>query len=193
MTTLARTEDAPLRGAEEVLDAAPVVRVLPRPWVLLEDHVLVNVATAIMLGAMGVMFYEAVNRSLFSTSHWWAEELVRFMVVWSVLLALVPAARHHHFIRMDLLVQTFPRWLRLVLAGLNALCGLAFAAWLTHAGWLQVQHMQRIRMMTDSNLDLPMWQVLMVLPVGGALYALHFVGALYAILRGHDPSESIIS
>ena len=179
-------------GEEELLGDAPEARLLPRLWVLFEERILLNVAALFMVGAMAVMVYEAVNRSLFSTSYWWAEELVRFSVLWGVLLGLGPAARHHHFIRMDLLVLSLPRRGKLALAALSALAGLGFALALAWTGVQEVQHMQRMRMMTDSNLDLPLWLVRLVLPIGGALYALHFLGALYAALRGHDPNETLI-
>ena len=179
-------------GEDELLDEAPVEALLPRIWIVFEERILLNAAALFMVGAMAVMVYEAANRSLFATSHWWAEELVRFSVLWGVLLALGPAARNHHFIRMDLLVLSLPRGARLGLAALSALAGLAFALALFWTGLQEVQHMQRMRMMTDSNLDLPLWLVRLVLPIGGALYALHFLGALYAVLRGRDPNETLI-
>jgi C4-dicarboxylate transporter DctQ subunit len=182
---------AGMAPADPVLAEAREVRVLPRLWVLFEERLLLNIATGVMLLAMGIMFWEAVNRSLYSRSHWWAEESVRFLVVWAVLFSLGPATRRHHFIRMDLIVNAVGRRVRLALAWANALCGLVFALVLTWTGILAAQHLRRMRMMTDSNLDLPMWIIHLALPIGAALYALHFLLSALALLRGYDPNETI--
>ena len=163
---------------------------LPRPWIWFEDKVLLNIASLFMAAAMGVMFYEASSRSLFSESHWWAEELVRFLVVWSVLLALSAASRDHHFIRMELLIQRLPRGVRMGLNWLNCVLGMAFASVLVYAGCVEVMHLHRIGMMTESSLDLPLWQVRLIMPLGGLLYIGYFLGAALHLLHGVDPFET---
>jgi len=175
-------------GAEET----PDIRILPWPWRIFDTHILANVATAMMMLALGIMFFEASGRSLTSRSHWWAEESVRFLVVWAVLLALSPATRQHHFIRMDLLVMIAGPRLRLALGWINAIAGLIFAITLTWTGILAVRHLMRIRMMTDSNLDLPMWLIHLALPIGAALWGVHFLISFYALWRGHDPNQTIL-
>ncbi|HYG91272.1 MAG TPA: TRAP transporter small permease [Azospirillum sp.] len=162
---------------------------LPAWWSFLEDHVILNVATVLMMGAIGFMFYEASSRSLLSESHWWAEELVRFLVVWSVLLAIGVGTRHGHFIRMDLLLNALPRRVRLALAWLNCLIGLFFSGLLVVAGIQEVSHLQAVGMFTESNLDLPLWLVRLVLPIGGALYGLAFLGNAILLWKGHEPDQ----
>ncbi|MEB8386624.1 TRAP transporter small permease [Rhodobacteraceae bacterium KMM 6894] len=179
--------------AEAMTLDAETVPLLPRWWVFIEERVILNFATVLMCSAMGVMFYEAISRSVLSKSHWWAEELVRFLVVWSVMFGLGVATRHHHFIRMDLLLDMSPPWVRTASSWLNCLIGLAFSGILIYAGWVEVLHMAYIGMMTDSNLDLPLWFVRLATPIGGTLFALHFLGSMYALSRGVDPNTKIIS
>lgn len=171
--------------------AAPVARRdgLPRWWAFIGNHIILNVATILMVAAIGVMFYEASSRSLLSESHWWAEELVRFLVVWSVLLAIGVGTRHGHFIRMDLLYDMLPRRARLGLAWLNCCIGLFFCGLLVVAGVQEVSHLHRIGMLTDSNLDLPLWLVRLILPLGGVFYGLAFLGNAVMLLRGVDPDQ----
>ncbi len=162
----------------------------PRPlrWLhLIEDRVLLNVATVLMAVAMAVMCGEAVSRYGWSVSHWWAEELVRFCVIWSVLLAISGANRKGHFIRMDLLLLALGRRARLASGWLTVAIGLIFSAVLTDAAIAEVQHMQRIGMKTESNLDLPLWVVRLILPAGGVLWGLYFLGAAVRLTRGEDP------
>ncbi|AWJ94471.1 TRAP transporter small permease (plasmid) [Azospirillum baldaniorum] len=162
-------------------------RGLPGWWSFIEDRLLLNVATILMMAAIGIMFYEASSRSLLSESHWWAEELVRFMVVWSVLLSLGVGTRHGHYIRMDLLLNMMPQGLRLAFSWVNSLIGLGFSVLLVVAGIQEVAHLQAIGMFTESNLDLPLWMVRLVLPLGGVLYGFAFIGNIILLLRGQDP------
>ncbi|WP_188262028.1 TRAP transporter small permease [Azospirillum tabaci] len=162
-------------------------RGLPGWWSFIEDRLLLNVATILMMVAIGIMFYEASSRSLLSESHWWAEELVRFLVVWSVLLSLGVGTRHGHYIRMDLLLNMMPQGLRLAFSWVNSLIGLGFSVLLVVAGVQEVAHLQAIGMFTESNLDLPLWMVRLVLPLGGVLYGFAFVGNIILLLRGQDP------
>lgn len=162
-------------------------RGLPGWWSFIEDRLLLNIATILMMVAIGIMFYEASSRSLLSESHWWAEELVRFLVVWSVLLSLGVGTRHGHYIRMDLLLNMMPQWLRLAFSWLNSLIGLGFSVLLVVAGIQEVAHLHAIGMFTESNLDLPLWMVRLVLPLGGVLYGFAFVGNIILLLRGQDP------
>lgn len=162
--------------------AGPLVRAMA-----IAEGAILTVATLFMALAVVTMFFEAVSRSAFSVSHWWAEELVRFSVIWSVLLAAGVASRRGHFIRMDLLVNALgPRGRRLC-AWLAALAGLAFCAALLHASIQSIQHLARIGMRTESNLDLPLWLVRLALPVGIAGYGLYFVAATVELARGGDP------
>lgn len=183
----------PLAETEADRTEMETVRLLPRWWVFFEEKIILNVATILMCAAMGVMFYEAMSRSILSVSNWWAEELVRFLVVWSVLMGLGVATRHHHFIRMDLLVEMCPPWARKLSSWINCLVGLSFSGILVYAGSVEVRHMAFIGMMTDSNLDLPLWFVRLAIPLGGALFALHFAGSIYALTRGVDPNSKIVS
>lgn len=180
--------DAASTAAPAATDAPPhPAGGLPGWWTFIEDRIILNVATILMMGAIGFMFYEASSRSLLSESHWWAEELVRFLVVWSVLLAIGVGTRHGHYIRMDLLLNVLPRRARLAMAWLNSLIGLFFSGLLVVAGVQEVAHLQAVGMFTESNLDLPLWMVRLVLPLGGVLYGFSFLGNVILLLRGYDP------
>ena len=61
---------------------------------------------------------------------------------------------------------------------------------LVYAGCVEVMHLHRIGMMTESSLDLPLWQVRLIMPLGGLLYIGYFVGAALHLLHGVDPFET---
>lgn len=152
---------------------------------------LLGIATAMMLGAMALMFYEAASRTLVGDSHWWAEESVRFLVVWSVMLAFGVATRQGNYIRMELLIDIAPTPVRRCGAWLNCLCGLAFSGMVLVAGVLSCLHLYKVGMMTESSLDLPLWLVRAALPIGALFYALYFVSVAVDLAKGRDEIQSI--
>lgn len=156
----------------------------------IEDRIILNIATALMVAAMAIMFYEASSRTLLSESHWWAEEGVRFLVVWSIMLAFGVATRKGNYIRMDLFIGAMPRSIQRISAWLNCVAGLIFSILIAVAGALGVLHLHRVGMYTESNLDLPLWIVRLALPIGGALYATYFIGVAITLLRGGSEVQS---
>ena len=154
-------------------------------WV--QNVVILNLAALLMTAAMGVMFYEASTRTLVGRSHWWAEEAVRFLVVWSVLMSIGIASRNGHFIRMDLLLHALPRRFTLISAVLSSVAGLIFSGFLVYAGYNHVAHLYKIGMMTQSSLDLPLWLVRLILPICGVFYFTYFAVCLAEALAGRDP------
>jgi len=156
---------------------------------IFEEKIVLNISTGLLLMSMLVMFYEAAGRSVFSISHWWAEELVRFLIVWSVLLSFGVASRKGNFIRMELLYDKFPHGIRVFLNFINCIGGLIFCAVLMIAGYEQVAHLEKIGMRTDSNLDLELWVVRSILPICGLLYSIYFIRSGFSLLKGKIPSE----
>lgn len=154
-----------------------------------EEKLILNISTALLIISMGVMFYEASSRSILSESHWWAEELVRFLVVWSVLLSFGVASRNGNYIRMDLLYGMLPSKWQFFLSWLNCLGGLFFCAVLVVAGYEQVAHLEKIGMMTDSNLDTELWIVRSVLPISGLLYSVYFLRTACSLIKRQLPAE----
>lgn len=174
------------------------VRIQPPPrgsliwWLtVIEERIVLNVATALMIVAMALMFYEASSRTLVSQSHWWAEESVRFLVVWSVMISLGVATRKGNYVRMDLFIDGMPRPVRRVAAWIGCISGVVFSVLVVIAGTLGVIHLHRIGMYTESNLDLPLWIVRLALPIGAALYAIYFVTVAVQLARGRDEVQPL--
>jgi len=159
---------------------------------VVEDTILLNLATILMMAATALMFYEAVSRTVVSESHWWAEEAVRFLVVWSVMLAFGLSTRHGNYIRMDLFIDNAPRSVQRIGAWINCLAGLAFSILVVVAGVLGSMHLYRVGMMTESNLDLPLWLVRLALPIGAVFYALYFVSLAILLWKGEDEVQAAV-
>ena len=121
-------------------------------------------ASYFVLVLLQVFFRYVLNESLF-----WAEELVRGLMVWGVMVSsgLVAASRGH--IRVEVLELMLPPGGRKVVVWIcDALC-IAFSIILL---WAAIQLMDRSWLQQSPLLEVPKWTVYMALAVGAGLEAL---------------------
>ena len=159
-------------------------------WARFELGPLLSFATLLLLAGTAVMMVEGFSRSFFNTSHFWAEELVRYFMIWSFFLTLGAAGSAGNHIRSNLLMQYLPAGTHRVMNFLASLIGAAFSATMLWSSWPQVHRYYTMGMMTESNLDLPMWVLFLAMPLGGALWLIYYLRCMYSAARGMDPFAS---
>lgn len=121
-------------------------------------------ASYFVLVLLQVFFRYVINESLF-----WAEELVRGMMVWGVMIssALVAGSRGH--IRVEVLELMLPPLGRRIVVWItDALC-IAFSVLLL---WAAIELMSRSWLQRSPLLEIPKWSVYMALAVGASCEAL---------------------
>ncbi|MCQ4321740.1 TRAP transporter small permease [Stutzerimonas stutzeri] len=146
-----------------------------------------SIATCVFLVSIAVMLFEGVSRAAFDRSWFWAEESVRYLMVWAFFLTLGVTGRAGHHIRTELLVDHLGPRLRKTCHLLASLVGVAFCGLLFYASLPQVQRYYTMGMMTESNLDLPVWLLFLIMPLGALLYLTYYLGCTVRAWRGEDP------
>jgi len=118
-------------------------------------------ASYFVLVLMQVFFRYVLNESLF-----WAEELVRGLMVWGVMVssALVAASRGH--IRVEVLELMLPAAGRKVVAWISDALSIAFCLLLL---WAAIQLMDRSWLQRSPLLEVPKWTVYMAIAVGAGI------------------------
>lgn len=177
------TDPAGAGPGDPVPDAGPPESL----WAIVERRVLLNIATALALLATCVMLMESISRSALSHSYFWAEESVRYLMIWAFFLTLGAAGRAGHMIRTEMLVERLSPRLQQASNIVTTALGVLFSGVLLYASIPQVLRYRSMGMLTESNLDLPMWVLFLAMPLGAILMGVYYFGALFAALRGHDP------
>lgn len=158
-----------------------------RIWNLIEQRLLVGIATTFFLLATGIMLAEAFSRAFLDHSYFWAEEAVRYLVVWAFFMSLGAAGSEGYHIRTDLITARLNHKGRVIVGGLSALCGLAFSVILFIGALPQVQRYYTMGMLSESNLELPMWALFFAMPLGAVLFGLFYLRLIIGCFMGIDP------
>ena len=149
---------------------------------------LTALSVALLAGYFVLVLLQVFFRYILNESLFWAEELVRGLMVWGVLIgsALVAASRGH--IRVEVLeLMLPPTGRRLVVATANALC-VAFSLILL---WSGIQLMDRSWFQQSPLLEVPKWTVYMAIAVGATLEALLLLFTWNQEPTGHQVDPTV--
>ncbi|MCF3933159.1 TRAP transporter small permease [Acuticoccus sp. M5D2P5] len=148
-----------------------------------------RVEATIMVAAMAtvvvVIMVQVVLRYVFNDSLSWAEELVRYTIVWmSFLGAGMGIARGAHIV-MGLLVGILPASMSIWAIRLGHVGAMVFAVFLLVAG---TEHVLTVKGFgqVSSAMRMPMWIVYLCLPLGALVFLMRLVEAM---LRTFLPVE----
>ncbi len=132
-----------------------------------------------------VLFANVLARYVFNWGVSWAEELVRYEIIWMVFIGGSVAARQGIHIGVDILVKFSPRpFRRPISISLNAI-SFVFCVCLVILGGDLVAQTKMFGQVTPA-LEVPMWVVQMAVPVGGGLMAVRFLQRISQSLQDGD-------
>lgn len=135
----------------------------------------------LLLTASVILFANVFARYALNLGIPWAEELVRYEIIWMVFLGGSVAARQGLHIGVDIIVKFAPPAMRrAVVLMINAIA-IAFCVFIVYFGTELVMLTRMFGQVTPA-LQIPMWLVQLAIPVGSALMGIrftqHFIRAL---------------
>jgi TRAP-type C4-dicarboxylate transport system permease small subunit len=150
----------------------------------LEAITVLLLAAYFILVVLQVFFRYVLNRSLF-----WSEEVVRFALVWSVMLGSAVVAYRGEHIRIDILDALLPARARRGVARLAAFLTFTFCVILAATG---IQFALRTLTQRSAVLEVPMWAVYAAVPVGAVLEAVCMLMARRRRAPGPGTPEAVL-
>lgn len=127
---------------------------------------------------------EIVKREVFNTSYLWAEEVARYLMVWSVYFGASAAIASQEHLRIDMLLTHVSPKVRRSLDLIANLWVLAFSLALAYAGYQYVRDSFEFGFVSaDSNLTLQMGWIQLVIPITFGLSAIHSFRLAYNTFR----------
>lgn len=148
----------------------------------------VALAAICLLVSLALIGWAVVMRYVFNSPPVWVDDVVGFALVAIVMLAAADALRRGEHIGVDLLVERLSergrRWAR----AWAAIATLAIATVLVVNGWETAMLSRMLGVVTEGALEWPVWLLMLLLPVGGALLLLAAGEALWRALAGVAPT-----
>jgi TRAP-type C4-dicarboxylate transport system permease small subunit len=135
--------------------------------------VVVLLLSLLMLGLVQV-----VLRNVFASGLFWADEVLRHLVLWIGFIGASLATHEQRHLRMDVLAQWLPHRYQVWINLLTNLLAMVGCALLSHAAYTYVTYEYAAE--TTLSIHLPIWVAQIILPVGFACMALRFA------LRAYD-------
>ena len=148
---------------------------------------------ALLLSASFIIFFNVVLRYVFNTGFIWAEEFVRYEIIWLVFIGGSVAARKGIHIGVEALLRVLPAAPARALRIAVGLICIAFCAALV---WFGAELVAQTRMFGQrtSAMQAPFWIIQLAVPIGAGLMLLRFVERLWRDVRGlphRDQREAI--
>lgn len=134
-------------------------------------------AVSLLLTAI-VLFVNVVLRYVFSASTSWAEELIRYLMIWITFIGGSVCVRKGAHIRMDFLLTMLPKGVADALTRLVFLIAAGFCAALLWYSYQLVAFTIELEQ-TSPAMGVPMWIPYLAMPLGSALMTLRFLLAAF--------------
>lgn len=134
--------------------------------------------TALLLGLMGLGLTQILLRNLAATALPWADGMMRSMVLWLAMIAGVMAAGQMRHIRINVI----ERWLSdRSVELLRRLTNLITAVVCLAMTWFSLEMVRmEYQFQAIAFLNVPVWVVQFIIPVGFALMAARFAAAAFS-------------
>jgi TRAP-type C4-dicarboxylate transport system permease small subunit len=171
---------APARGEPRLL------RALGRVNSALCDGASALSAACVLL-SLALIGWAVVMRYVFNRPPVWTDDAVGFLLVAIVMLAAAQVLRRTEHIGVDVLTERLrgraARWAQ----AWAALASGVVAVILVVNGWETAMQSRQFGIVTEGRLELPVWWLMLLLPLGGSLMALVVVESLWRLALGLPP------
>ncbi|MFC1798859.1 TRAP transporter small permease [Thermodesulfobacteriota bacterium] len=154
-------------------------------WNTLEKYFVGIVALTATLFA----FWGVVTRYGFSYSLDWLEEIVVYLIIWSVFVVASTVAEERGHVGATFFVEMLPPTLRRLVETLTASLALTFCVLICYWGY-QIVHIAYITDERSSTImRYPQWCFYLALPVGMTLVSARYLKRLYRLIFCFSRSE----
>ncbi len=139
-------------------------------------------AGAIIISSL-LLFVNVVMRYIFLFPIYWAEEFVRYLMVWLIFIGASQVTLWGGHVAVDMVPRTLSRRGNAILAFIvNVIC-ILFCVLLAY---LSIKQMMRVKGAGQISpaLEIPMWIAYLSIPTGAILMLLRFTQQLWARIQG---------
>lgn len=148
------------------------------------NAVAVALSAAGVLASLGLIAWAVVMRYVFGRPPVWTDEVVGFMLVGIVMLAAAQSLRRGEHIGVDILVTRLGARGRFWAQLWSSASVLAVSLILIVNGWRTAMFSRQLGILTEGNLEIPVYWLQLFLPLGGLMMLLVSLETLLRLALG---------
>jgi len=141
-----------------------------------------NVGFLVLLSILAVLFLQVVLRYVFRSSNTWSEEVARYLLIWFAYISASLCVLTNSHIRIDSLLNVWPKALRPVIVIIGNLVFLAFSLFSIYHGYLFTRTLMETGQIS-LGLRLEMWIVYLCIPVCNTLISIRLVQVIIRTIK----------
>lgn len=161
--------------------ARSITRAVDRLSRLLSD-IGIAISGVAMLVSLALVTYGVVLRYAINQPQTWLDEMVGYLLVATVMLGASDALRQREHIAIDIVTGRLDAGKRFWVAVLSMVAVVATALLFIVEGWGAVAFSKMVDMRSTGYLDMPIWTMQLLIPVGGAILLLNALTLLGRLL-----------
>jgi len=144
---------------------------------------------ACMLFTTLLLFTNVIMRYFFKSAIFWAEEMLRYLIVWITFIGASTCVKEDSHISIDVLYNILgPEKKRYLKIFIN-IAGLIFGAAMVFISGNFVMQVRDTAQVSATIGNVPMYIIYMCFPIGFVLYAIHSAEAVYRLFKGQNKEE----
>jgi len=148
------------------------------------------VGTLIMYSSL-MLFAQIIARSVFNYSFSWAEESVRYAIIWMVFMASSIAFRQNAHISIDVLKQILPNSLQVPFQTLICIICLMTTLLLAWFGWELSSRMMAFGQVS-SAMEAPMYLFYLSIPISSVFMSIRIIESIFFLFsKNKDKTRTI--
>ena len=151
-----------------------------------------NLNALLLFSTTIVLFVNVIARYFFANASTWAEEAIRYAVIWVTFFGGSICAKDKMHIGIDIFVQMTSPGVRKVLLALAQVISASFTALLAYYGFQSFQLIIATGQRSPAMM-MPMWLVYLAMPLGGIFMSIRFLQTAYAILTDKATGQEEIT
>ena len=137
----------------------------------------------ILLGMATLLcFIEVVRRAVFNSPTQWAEELIRYIIIFAVFIGVSSVTKKSEHIKMSVIIDLFSEKKRRIIDIITASIGMVFSVTILISGIILVADAKSSETLSEFGLNIPIYIPYLALPIGGGLMTLRLIGRIIDII-----------
>lgn len=143
-----------------------------------------GISALAILASLFMVGYSVITRYFFNSPSMWVDDTVGFLLVAVVMFSAADALRRGEHIGVDVFTARLSGRAKQIAAAWGMLAVLVAVGFLAWDGWNTAMFSRMLGILTTGHVEVPVYLLQLMLPVGGVLMALAALVALARVMVG---------